>query len=212
MPRVKFSFPAMMIMIMLVPACGGGGGGSSESGTAARVELSLDRHRIDTGERVTVVTEIRDVNALGVMVKFRFPKGLSYVLHSSYLTVDDWRMDVGPSHYDVNGDYGYLVFFFSQAQFGESLKGELEFVLDGIGESEDDVVAVDADIDDPAVPDEDQFDPANPDFSEEDADAIRVDDGDPDSGDDDDDSGDDDDDSASTTTTTTKTTTTTLKK
>ncbi len=158
--------------------CGGGGGGNSGSGApdAAKVELTLDPHRTDTGERVSVSTRISDINPLGIILKYRFPKGLQYIRNSASLSVGLHGYDSGPLISVEEGDLAYLVFFFSPESFRGMPAATLTFSLNAAAAASG-AVEVDADVDDPAIRDEKEFDPANPKFSEEDSEWIEVDDG-----------------------------------
>lgn len=156
--------------------CGGGSGDGDTFVGAGRVSLQTQPSTIDVGDRTLVSASISNVNDDGIMVKFRIPAGLVYVLNTAFLEVDDREIDIGP---DVNVEvdsenFVYIVFFLSQSIFGEQNRGVLTLQLEGVDSVGNGQVAVDIDVDDPLINNPGEFDAQSPEFQVEDEVDIKV--------------------------------------
>ena len=155
-------------------ACGGGGGGGGDFVGAADVWIGANPTSIDTGDRLQITLHLSNVVEDGIAVKLRYPVGLSYVPDSARLTVDGNDIDLNPQNNTPVEGVVYLVFYLSQAIFGENNRGELVVELEGIDTIRDGEISVDADVNDPAVDDALEFDPENPEFSGNDSVFVSV--------------------------------------
>jgi len=151
----------------------GGGGGGGFIG-AAIVSINLSPSVIDTGDRTQIETWISEVHENGIILKFRYPAGLTYVRDTAILEANEQQLDIGPAKNVASGNYRYLVFFFTREQFGEDNYGKLTFQLEGKAVVADGKVEVDADVDDPLIDNSVEFDPRNPEFVAEDEAGIKV--------------------------------------
>jgi hypothetical protein len=173
MKTLKFIISCVfVIQSVFFAACGGGGGGGFEG--AARVQLDVNKHSIDSGERTTVTTKLNDVDPLGIMLKFKYPAGINYVTGTALLKVNDVVTAIAPTHNVLNESDNYLVFFISQSSLGSKARGDLIFELVGYETIENGEIAVDADLDDPNIANTVEFDAGDPNFTEEDVVTIEV--------------------------------------
>lgn len=157
-----------MSLIVLPAGCGGGSGGDDFIG-AAQSEITVNPQTIDTGDHVRVRIRISNVHPDGIGLKVRYPDGLNYVLGTAFLTVGNDEIDVGPkvNTASTTEEKTYLVFYFSQAIFGEDEEGELEFELEATSEIIDGRVEVDPDVDDPLISNDTEFNIEAPEFLSE---------------------------------------------
>ena len=164
-----------VVFVLTLCACGGGGGGGGES-SAIPAALSLDTSpsAINTGDYVAVTVDISEVNERGILLKLRYPSGLTYVRDSAELTTDEGAAAFPPGTTAVADTYKYLVFFISQATVAQGAEARLTLFLAGTAAVESGAIEVDADIDDPLVPNEQEFKVSNPEFSAEDSSAVVV--------------------------------------
>lgn len=165
---------AVLAVAPFLSSCGGGGGGGDSFIGAARVSINVSPSTIDTGDRMEVVVRITDVHPNGILLKFRYPSGLSYVPNSALLLVNDEEVDIGPQKNQTKDNSSYLVYFLSQAQFDEDYRGEVVFQLAGVKSFSEGEVEVDADVNDPLINDDDEFVLDSPEFGAEDAAGVRV--------------------------------------
>ena len=172
-------FPAMLLFLvslLMLAGCGGGGGDGSDFIGAAQARIEVNPQTIDTGDHIRVTVRISSVHQDGIALKIRFPSGLAYVPSTAFLTVDQHEIDESPE-VDVTSETdskSYLVFYFTQAIFGEGETGELEIELEGVSEIADGRVEVDADVDDPLISNDTEFDIEAPEFLAEDEAKIEV--------------------------------------
>ncbi len=174
--RLQFiqAFAILVLSFALLTGCGGGGGGGGFSG-AGNASISTRPDSIDIGDRTKVTIDISSVNEDGIIVKVKFPEGLTYVPDTSILTVDDDRNDIGPDISVINNDDDrFLVFFFTEDDFDRDGNGKLEFELKGNEVVKNGSVEVDIDVDDPNIANGSEFDPEDPQFQEEDTAYIEV--------------------------------------
>lgn len=120
-----------------------------------------------------VTVRISDVHTNGIVLKLRYPSGLRYVTASSLLTINDSEGDATPRINDGSGNTTYLVFFFSQAAFGDN-EGVLTLELEGVSSISDGEIEVDADVDDPKIDNANEFSIDAPEFAAEDSATIDV--------------------------------------
>jgi hypothetical protein len=171
-----FSKISLVVSVFTLCSCGvgGGGGGGSDFVGAAETSVEASPSTIDTGDRTEVKIDISDVHPNGIVLKVRIPKGLSYVPSSAFLTLDDDPIDIGPKKNVTKDNYVYLVFFLTQAQFGDDGQGRISFQLVGNSSLEDGKIDVDADVNDPLKNDDTEFNASNPTFEPEASTDIEV--------------------------------------
>ncbi len=166
----------MASLVSLVGCGGGGGGGDDEFFGAAVVDIAASPRSIDTGDRSVVKAFLSEVNDDGLMLKFRFPKELRYVLDSARLYVDgdDDGQDATPDVSVTVDNDSYLVFFLPQDDFDDDDRGVVEFQVEADEEISDAEVEVDPDVDDPLIDNDVEFDSENPEFGAEASVSITV--------------------------------------
>lgn len=163
----------------------GGGGGSDDSSTfsgAATVSLEATPSTIDSGDETLVKIWVGDVHQSGIALKLKYPSGLSYVLQSATLTVDEKEVDIKPRTNVLSSDEEstYLVFYLSQRLFRQSSQeyngepGLVQLRLVGKSLVTNGLVEVDADVDNPDVADSIEFNVSKPEFVAADQQTITV--------------------------------------
>ena len=168
---------AVFLCAMSLVNCGtggGGGGGDSTFVGAAETQLEVSPSEIDTGDRTQVTVEISNVHENGIVLKIRYPKGLSYVPGSAFLEIDEDDIDIGPQKNVTKDNDTYLVFFLNAGQFGTEGQGNVVFQLTGNSTITDGLVEVDADVNDPLVKDDAEFTVSQPEFGAEGSTEISV--------------------------------------
>lgn len=138
-----------LLLVATLAACGGGSGSSSSDfNGSADVSIHVSPRSIDPGDRLDVEVQISNVSDAGVDLKFRFPKGLSYVAGSSFLIVDGQSVDIDPDFLGLAalGDLRYLVYYMTREIFGNSNNARVQFQLRGDAAIEDSKIEVDADV------------------------------------------------------------------
>lgn len=180
LPRISVSslipYSLALVLLPALTGCGGGGGGGDDFLGAAVVDIVASPRNIDTGDRSVVKAYLTDVNEDGLMLKFRFPKELRYVVDSARLVVDsdtDGR-DASPDVSVTVDNDSYLVFFLPQDDFDDNQRGIVEFQVEADEEISDGEVEVDPDVDDPLIDNGVEFDPENPEFGAESSVSISV--------------------------------------
>lgn len=163
-----------LLTISLLVACGGGGGGNSDDfAGAARLSLKASPTTIDSGDRLKISVEIRDVHPKGIALKIRVPVGLDYVLDSGVLSVNGDELDISPTENVISDDMLYLVFYLDAEDFDEST-GTVSIEFEGSEEIRSGQIEVDADVDDPLIDNSSEFDIDSPEFDAEDEVTIEV--------------------------------------
>ncbi|NMC62000.1 MAG: hypothetical protein GYA55_02405, partial [SAR324 cluster bacterium] len=155
----------LLIACTILSTCGGGnGGGSSDYKAAAETVISVVPGSIDPGDRSLVSVRIWDVHPDGILLKVRFPLGLSYVKNSGQFEIHSVREIKNPIENVSDSENTYLVFFFSGSTFGDNGKdtGTLKFEIQATKASIEGEVEVDPVIRDLSVPADEQFDISNP--------------------------------------------------
>lgn len=159
---------AILIPTLVLCGCdsGGGGGGDTFVG-AAELQLNASPSEIDTGDRTEVSIELSNVHENGILLKIRYPKGLSYVPGSALLLVDNQEIDIGPQKNVTKDNVTYLVYFLTAGQFGEEGEGTVVFQLTGNSAITDGLIEADADVNDALVNDDKEFNVNEPEFGTE---------------------------------------------
>lgn len=164
--------------LLLLSGCSGGGGGDDFIG-AADVSINASPNRIDSQDRTRVRVSISRVTSEGILLKIRYPRGLTYAPSTSTLVVSEDEFNIEPSiNTEIEGDV-YLVYFLSSSLFNvqsddEGDSGELTLELIGVSTVNDGSIEVDADVDDPLVENTVEFDASNPAFEAESETSIEV--------------------------------------
>lgn len=173
---VRLHTPLFLIVCIVctLTACGGGGGGGGEFTGPAIVNVSSSATTIDTGDRVNVTVYIQEVNPDGIVLKIRTPLGLSYIVDSGSLTVNNIQLNIDPTANKADSTHNYLVYFLNRSIFGENNMGEVRVIFEGTAEIAEGEIEVDSDIDNPEISNTTEFDVTAPKFSAEDAQAIIV--------------------------------------
>lgn len=157
--------PLITVLCLSMSSCGGGGGGGGDEFVgAADVSVQTTPSSIDTGDRTEVRVRVANVHPDGILLKVRYPKGLAYFPNTAVLDVNDQQVDIGPKNNVTKDNSVYLVFFFTQAQFGSDNQGEVVFQLTGNSAISDGAIEVDADVNNPQINDTTEFNVSSPDF------------------------------------------------
>lgn len=166
----------LAILPILLSSCGGGGGGGGDFIGAAIVSVRVSPGKIDTGDRTQVTIELSQVHENGITLKVVFPAGLEYVGDSALLIADGDEYPIDPAFNILADSDIYLVFYLSQAYFGEDgeADGNLTFELEATDVIKSGSIEVDADVDDPNIDNAQEFDVENPEFLGEDSADIEV--------------------------------------
>lgn len=180
MKAIKLCYLAIPVL-MALPGCGmggGGGGGGATDGNPASVSLNVSPGRIDSGDRTRVSIVIRDFipeQNDGVIVKIRFPSGLSYVARSaiSYRNDDKNGVPVTANLWPAD-EANYLVIFWQIPSETAKARREISLLLEGSYEVENGVIEVDLDREDSLIPNDQEFDVENPQFTPLAAAGIEV--------------------------------------
>ena len=172
----SFLWISMFVVLSIgASGCGmGGGGGGGEFVGAAVVSVTTSPSRIDVGGRTRTTSDISEVHENGIALKFRFPKGLSFVRDSAMLEVDGQEYGVDPDFAESSGAFKYVVFFLSNDSFGRHGYGRVSFELRGEDTVENGYIEVDADVDDPLIDNASEFSVDDPEFSAESDAYIEV--------------------------------------
>lgn len=164
----------LVIAALALPSCGGGGGGGGGFIGAALVNVKSSPNRIDTGDRTLITSEVDEIHENGILLKYKYPTGLTYVLGTAFIEVDGEEIDLDPAVNVSSSNTSYLIFSLKDNLFGENRNGTLSFELQGVAGVNDGEIAIDADLIDDAGGVTVQFDVENPDFQEEDTASIAV--------------------------------------
>ena len=173
----RFALLLAAACLLALHGCGGGGGGGgSEYRPAAEVTINASPGSIDPGDRTYITIHIWNVHPDGILLKVRYPLGLSYVKNSGHFDVEGSEFSMTPDITAEDSKYGYLVFAFSQSDFGPQGRdtGLATFQLLATKDSITGTIGVDPTIRDPSLPVRSQFDVANPLFGAKDEDNINV--------------------------------------
>lgn len=163
-----------LVLLVSLTSCGGGGGDGDSFLGAATLRVDASPRTVDTGDRTKVTVIINDVHEDGIILKILFPDGLTYVLDSSFLIVDEKENDIGPAFNGVGDDGIFLVYFLSQDQFDDNFDGVLTFELEGVTGFSQGTIEVDSDVDDPLINNSEEFDVNAPEFLGESSVSIEV--------------------------------------
>ncbi len=174
MKHFLFSVAALAFSFIL-SSCGGGGGGDSFVG-AANVSVTVDPHEIDIADRTRVQIRVWDLSADGILLKVRFPDGLSYVPESAVLKAGRVEEELTPAFLQADRNYVYIVFFLDQSDFGPrgTSTGTVTFQLKGVENVSKGSVQADADVNDENIPDPQEFNIDDPQFEVQSSDDITV--------------------------------------
>ncbi len=160
---------ATLLVALCVGSCGGGGGGGGSSSSpnyAGSLSFSVERDRIDPGDKTRVYAEINDLNPSGAILKFHYPKALRYVSGSATFFPDrDEETRVTPFIEASADGQRYLVFFLYPSAAIDDSYISLEFDLKAVRSNPDAYIEVDLDNNDAQVPDSNEFRIGDPRFS-----------------------------------------------
>ena len=92
---MKLTTLIVTLTCAFLTACGGGG--SSEFKGSGDVSISANPKSVDPGDRIEVKAFLSSVNRDGVILKFRYPKNLSYVPGSSFFEINGIESDIDPA-------------------------------------------------------------------------------------------------------------------
>lgn len=148
---------------------GGGGGGGDGGGTAnyaGSLSLSVERDRIDSGDKTRVLIEINDLNLDGAILKFHYPNSLRYVGNSAVLFPEkEEQSEISPyDEVSIDGER-YLVFFLYPSSALNDAYISLEFDLKATKSDSEAYVEVDLDNNDLNILDSLEFKASSPRFS-----------------------------------------------
>lgn len=165
---------AALSTAMLLGSCGGigggGGGGGSDSGSspnyAGSLSFSVEKSKIDPGDKDRVFIEIHDLNPAGAILKFHYPSALRYVSNSARLFPDRDEETGFPPYDEATLDgQRYLVFFLYPSAAIDDTYISLEFDLKAVRSNPDAYIEVDLDNNDLQIPDSREFSASDPRFS-----------------------------------------------
>jgi hypothetical protein len=122
-----------------------------------------------------VTTHVSNLHPDGILLKFRYPKQLSYVDGTAVLRVNDSKAEITPIDNVVAGSVSYLVFHLTQANIGPDSDGTIAFELKAERGNVDGSIDVDPTIVDTSQPVTSQFNPDNPEFGAKDSAGISID-------------------------------------
>jgi hypothetical protein len=179
---IFFVLATLLPCLGAVVGCGSGGGGtgtSQEPLEAAIVTVEAQPETVDTGGRLLVEVVISEVHPDGIVLKLRYPSGLTYFSASAFLLVEREVIDITP---DFNGaskvtgeeQLDYLVFFLPRSLFGFPGEGVVRLQLVADSAVADGAIEVDADIDDLTVSNRSEFSASTPRFTSEDSSSVTV--------------------------------------
>ena len=164
----------LLVGLCVLTACGGGGGGDDDYIGAAKLSLDVSPSKIDTGDRTLVKIKVSESDENGIILKVRFPAGMTYVTDSSTLERDGGEFDLSPLFNEAGEGGNFLVYFIENSKFGSDNKGDVQFLLEAVSNFGEGQIEVDADVNDPLIEDNLEFDSEEPDFLAEDEKSIEV--------------------------------------
>ena len=139
--------------VLAYSGCGGGGvGATNDDGEFSGGKVGgfeVRPTRIDSGDRMSIRAEINDVNQSGVIVKFRYPAGLTYIRSTARLESAGDTVEIAPAVSATVGAVKYLVFDFAAESFGRDRRGRISLQLEGVSLVRTGTIAIDADYNDP---------------------------------------------------------------
>ncbi len=156
------------ILITGIAGCGGGGGGGGKGGNPADVSMRVFPDSIDSGDRIEVTLNLSNIDFFDqeyVVVKLRYPSGLSYVQDSTILKTNNAKENFTSQFFSLerNADEStYLVTTLTEANLKGATNIEISTFLEGMLPIESGIVAVDVDHSDPERV---RFDISNPQFT-----------------------------------------------
>ena len=171
MLRIAILVAATTALSAAIASCGGvgGGGGGDGGGTAnyaGSLSLSVERDRIDSGDKNRVRIEINDLNPDGAILKFHYPNSLRYAGNSAILFPDrEEQSDISPyDEVSIDGER-YLVFFLYSSSALNDAFISLEFDLKATKSNSEAYVEVDLDNNDLNILDSLEFKASSPRFT-----------------------------------------------
>jgi hypothetical protein len=174
---LKRSWAFVLCGVVLGCGLGGGGGGGDgqdvSSAPPPDVNLSLDPHNIDAGDRTNLLVELTNVQ-INFILKVRFKKNLGYVTNSTFVKAADQTVAIEPDLKKSDATYTYLIYFLTPDQFFEEGEGKLLLQLQAKSDSGDTTISVDTDIDNPNISNSKEFDVNNPRFDVQSEDDVSV--------------------------------------
>lgn len=169
MLRIATLVAATTALSAAIASCGVGGGGGGGGGTAnyaGSLSLSVERDRIDSGDKTRVRIEINDLNLDGAILKFHYPNSLRYVGNSAVLFPEkEEQSEISPyDEVSIDGER-YLVFFLYPSSALNDAYISLEFDLKATKSDSEAYVEVDLDNNDLNILDSLEFKASSPRFS-----------------------------------------------
>ena len=154
-------------------SCGGGGGGGDTSAGPGDLSISESPSTVDVGDNAKLDIGITNVTDSNIALKVRFPKELSYVPESGFLTVGNSASHIAPTNNQSDADYTYLVFYISKTRFVEG-SGDVSLNLKVGSQIASAEISADLDVDDPLISNATEFDVNNPAFSAVDRVTVEI--------------------------------------
>ena len=178
MNRNNFFSLGIIALLVSMVACGGGGGSGGSGDYVGSAEVAIDAvpHEVDTGDRIRVTINVRDVIPGGILLKLRYPTALHYVKDSANLVVSGGSVAFPPTSYAVTSDSttAYLIFAIAPSQLGKGNEGDLVLELSAASTLNKAKIEVDPDVDDPNIPNTQEFNVADPQFTADDSVTVKV--------------------------------------
>ncbi|RIL09656.1 MAG: hypothetical protein DCC75_06050 [Proteobacteria bacterium] len=175
--RITTAILICLISALVLCSCGGGGGGSTRDDyfVPARIDLDADPNDFLLGQRTLVTTWIYDIDEDGIVLKFRYPRGLVYATDTAYLEADGETIDLTPDTNDSSGSNTFLVFVMPPELFGRDSHGKVKFELRGEKVlTDDESIEASVNIRDITLPDDQQFSIKDPNFGVLDSTHVQV--------------------------------------
>lgn len=155
-------------------SCGGGGGGGQSFVGAAIVNIDAVPRKIDPADRSKVSVRINEAHENGVLLKVRYPEGLSYVKESAFIDYNGNKNDISPLQGEfADNRFKYLVFCFAPSDFKDR-SARFDFELVGTSEVADGEIEVDPDVKATDTSESCIFNVEDPQFNAEDTVSIEV--------------------------------------
>jgi len=144
---VKFSIKYLTFgLFLFAVACGGGGGGGSADPAIVKT-FSNPRH-IDSGDKTSILIEIRDPEPEALLVKIRFPINLTLIRNTWEVTYLEETLSDAPDIKATDATHTYLVYELrpNKIDYADGQKLMITFELFGQGDNPTGKLEVDVDV------------------------------------------------------------------
>jgi len=138
------------------------------SGTAF-VDINANPDSLSVGDATLIVARVDDVKDDAIILKIRFPTGMSYLPDSSYIEVNGEDIARAPDIVFTSQSErrNYVVYFLNRAEIDDEDNTRVSLQLVGNSRVTDGRVEIDADLDNPIIANDREFTSDNPLFDAE---------------------------------------------